>query len=276
MFKATSLARNCTRAAAAALLVMAWPVAASSAGYPPTIAPPSPDAPVLRGGPGVNLGPIFTNTHTYAFGLDPAAVKIKVDVYNNYLGDFTKYQWVYTVSNKSYNPLPPTSNGFSGFELGLPLFVPDIADITAPDGIGPWLINCCSGAPVEWDLTDTGGAPVGGGTLPGQTEVYSFTTLPRLITISTGWFHTWEFDSQTDLVFYPTGDGPEVPDLLSAPNQELCCSKDSLTGAYLCRILPAGECSLIGGTVVPDCMHCPPITPTLPKTWGKVKDSYRK
>jgi hypothetical protein len=259
--------RAARRGAVLALLLLVVP-AIASATYPPVQQPPAGDRPVFSGKTGTLVGPIFTNIHNYG------NVIIKVDVYNNYFGDFTKYRWVYTVSNVGYEPNPPSSNGFSGFELALPAAVPDIADITAPDGIPPWQINTYSGAPVEWDLTNTNGAPVGGGTLPGQTEEYSFSTLPRLITLSTGWFHTWQQDVQTDLFYYPTDDAPEVPDVLSQPNQELCCTKDA-TGVYNCQVLPAGQCSLIGGVVVPACTDCPPIVPTLKRTWGKVKADYR-
>jgi len=245
-----------------------------AAQYPPQIPPPDPDAVKSPGVVQPNGGPIFTNTHSYAFGLDPAAVVIRVDVFNNYLGDFNKYHWVYTVTNNSYEPNPGSSNGFSGFELALPLFVPDIGDIAAPDGIPPWTINGFSGQPVEWDLRNTEGAPVGGGTLPGQTEVYSFTTLPRLITVSTGWFHTWENDIQTWIVNYPQGDGPEVPDLISEPNQELCCRQDA-AGNYICETLPVGQCEAIGGIIVPNCDQCPPVTPATRKSWGSIKGVYR-
>jgi hypothetical protein len=254
------------------LATFAGPVLAAS--YPPQIPPPDPNAVKSPGVVSPAGGPIFTNVHSYAYGPDPTAVVIRVDVFNNYLGDFGKYQWVYTVTNNTYEPVPGTSNGFSGFELALPVFVPDIGDITAPDGIGPWLINCCSGQPVEWDLTNSAGAPVAGGTLPGQTEVYSFTTLPRLITISTGWFHTWQTDVQTDIVNYPPGDGPEVPDLISEPNQELCCRQDS-TGAWICGPLPVGQCAAIGGIIVPNCDRCPPVTPARSTSWGSVKGTYR-
>jgi hypothetical protein len=254
------------------LATFAGPVLAVS--YPPQIPPPDPSAVKSPGVVRPDGGPIFTNTHVYAFGADPAAIVIRVDVFNNYFGDFNKYWWVYTVTNNSYEPAPGSSNGFSGFELALPIFVPDIGDISAPDGIPPWLINCCSGQPVEWDLTNTGGAPVAGGTLPGQTEFYGFTTLPRLITQSTGWFHTWETDIQTFIVNYPSGDGPEVPDLLSEPNQELCCRQDA-TGAYICETLPVGQCESIGGTIVPSCDRCPPPTPAKKTSWGTVKGNYR-
>jgi hypothetical protein len=269
MFLATRSARLWSCAVAAAVLALAWPVSSAHAAYPPANVPPPSGATPFRGTPTGNAGPFFTNTHFYG------QVDIKVEVYNNYLGDFTKYWWVYTVTNHTYDPVPGTSNGFSGFELALPVFVPDIANVAAPDGIPPWAINCCSGQPVEWDLSNAAGAPVLGGTLPGQTEKYSFTTLPRLITLSTGWFHTWENEIQTDLVYYPPNDAPEVPDLLAAPNQELCCSTDA-TGAYVCQVLAAGQCTTIGGTVVPDCAHCPPITPTIQNSWGKLKDTYRR
>jgi hypothetical protein len=257
-----------------ALLLLAHVSLTSAAPYPPQIAPPDPNAIKSPGVIGPDGGPIFTNTHNYMFGVDPNAIVIRVDVFNNYLGDFSKYHWVYTVTNNTYEPVPGSSNGFSGFELALPVFVPDIGDIAAPDGIGPWTINGFSGLPVEWDLRNSDGAAVGGGTLPGQTEVYSFTTLPRLITVSTGWFHTWENDSQTWIVNYPTGDGPEVPDLLSEPNQELCCRQDA-TGAYICEALPVGQCATLGGIIVPNCDRCPPVTPTKRDSWGSIKNTYR-
>jgi hypothetical protein len=211
---------------------------------------------------------LFTNTHFYG------NVTIKVEVFDNYLGDFTKYHWVYTVTNNSFEPNPGVSNGFSGFELTLPVAVPDIGDIAAPDGIGPWIVNGFSGLPVEWDLRNTDGAPVAGGTLIGQTEKYSFTTLPRLVTLSTGWFHTWETDVQTNIINYPPNDGPEVPDVLAPPNQELCCYQDA-TGAYICQVLPAGQCTAIGGNVVPNCTVCPPVVPVTPGTWGGMKGLFR-
>lgn len=160
----------------------------------------------------------------------------------------------------------------SGFELALPAFVPDIANITAPDGIPPWSINCCSGMPVEWDLQNAFDT-VGGGTMPGQTEVYSFSTLPRLVTLSSGWFHTWINNGQQFIVNYPANDAPEVPDVLAQPNQELCCTKDA-AGNYVCQVLPAGQCTAVGGTVVVNCNDCPPVTATPHKSWGAIKHIY--
>ncbi|HKQ57730.1 MAG TPA: hypothetical protein VJY35_07660 [Candidatus Eisenbacteria bacterium] len=240
-------------------------------GYPP---PASPPTGINRpANPNAITGLIFTNTHSYAYNANPAAVVIKVEVFDNFAGDFTKYHWVYTVTNNGYDPNPPQTNGFSGFETALPAPVPDLGDVSAPDGIPPWIINTYSGLPVEWDLPNTPGAPVGGGTLPGQTEVYSFTSSPRLITVSTGWFHTWLNDGQAIIVNYPEGDGPEVPDVLAPPNQELCCHQGP--AGYLCEVLPAGQCAAIGGVIVVNCEQCPPNTPVKRNTWGSVKRGYR-
>jgi len=160
---------------------------------------------------GASATTIFSNTHTYAFGIDPDAVEIRVEVLDNFAGDFGKYEWRYTVTNNSYDPVPGTTNGFSGFETALPTGVPDLADLYAPTA--SWIFDCCSGVPVEWDITNTGGL----GVMPGEVGVFGFSSLPRLITESTGWFHTWAFDSQTDLVFYEPGNGVEVPDVISPP-----------------------------------------------------------
>ena len=154
---------------------------------------------------------IFSNGHDYAFGADPAAVNIFVEVFDNFAGDFSKYEWRYTVSNKSYEPAPGTSNGFSGFETALPAGVADLADLYAPNP--DWVFDCCSGQPVEWDIRNSNGP----GVLPGEKGVFGFSSLPRFITESTGWFHTWQFDGQTDLVFYDAGNGVEVPDVLRPP-----------------------------------------------------------
>jgi len=260
--------RRCTAPVAVAILALASMAGVALASYPPVIAPPDENQPRIKSNQHyTSPGIIFSNTHNYG------TISIHVDVYDNYLGDFTKYQWVYKVTNFTYDPSPPFTNGFSGFELALPGVVPDLANVTAPDGIPPWVINCCSGLPVEWDLPNAVDV-VGGGTMPGQTETYSFTTLPRLVTLSTGWFHTWTSNVQVDIITYPAGDGPEAPDLLSAPNQELCCTKDA-TGAYICQVLPAGQCAAIGGTIVPNCNQCPPIVPTLKKSWGQLKHIYR-
>ena len=256
------------------LLVCALAAGVAAATYPPQDRAPVGDRIASDPRLGHTSALLFTNTHAYPIGINPNGVVIRVDVFDNYLGDFTKYHWVYTVTNNAFEPNPGVSNGFSGFELTLPINVPDIANIAAPDGIGPWIVNGFSGLPVEWDLRNTDGLPVNGGTLVGQTEVYSFTTLPRLVTLSTGWFHTWQQDIQTDIYNYPAGNGPEVPDVLAPPNQELCCSQDA-SGAYICQVLPAGQCTAIGGHVVPSCVQCPPTVPVEKRSWTGIKAIYK-
>ena len=172
---------------------------------------------LASGGP-IHAAVIFSNSHTYdSFCCGAGAITIDVTVEDNYLGDFGKYWWKYDVTNNTFDPVPGTSNGFSGFELALPVSVPDIGDISAPDAA--WDVDCCSGLPVEWDKDNTAGL----GLMPGDTGQFSFTTLPRFITNSTGWYHTWEFDSQTDVTEYsitPGEVGPEVPDVLRPPIPE--------------------------------------------------------
>lgn len=153
---------------------------------------------------------ILSSSHSYLGG----AILIDVTVLDNYLGDFSKYHWNYHVTNVSFDPAPGVSNGFSGFETALPAGVPDLADRAAPPG---WEFDCCSGMPVEYDIRNS----VGLGIMPGEEGDFSFTSLPRFITNSTGWFHTWRADVQTDVVLYSAssidGLGPEVPDVLRPP-----------------------------------------------------------
>lgn len=150
--------------------------------------------------------PIAFQSNTYAFGADPTAVVIESRVFDN----GATYLWEYTVMNNSYDPNPGSSNGFSGFELALPGgFPPDLGNVTSPNA--GWESNCCSGLPMEWDIRNS----TGPGVMPGETGVFSFTTLPRFIqTASNGWFHTWEGDTQTFLVNYGPDNAPLAPDLV--------------------------------------------------------------
>jgi hypothetical protein len=213
-------------------------------------------------GPGTGGGLIFSNNHDYG------EIEIFVELFNNFNGDFNKYHWVYTVTNHTYDPVPGTSNGFSGFELALVQFVPDLDDQAGPPN---WIFNCCSGLPVEWDITNTDGL----GVMPGGVGEFSFTTLPRLVTISEGWYHTWQFDGQTDIVNYPPGEGPESPDLEDPdpPEIVLCCYEDS-AGVLRCEPVIEGECEQLGGVEVDDCADCFP-TPTEKTSWGKIKSLHQ-
>ena len=120
---------------------------------------------------------IFSNTHNYG------SVQIDVDIDD--LG--TLYEWIYTVHNFTFDPTPPITNGFSGFQLTVAGgIVPEVANITTPSA--GWEFNCCSGAPIEFDIRYENGL----GIMPGTNGVFSFTTNPRTWGPSSGWFHSWQ------------------------------------------------------------------------------------
>jgi hypothetical protein len=150
----------------------------------------------LLGAGGANAALLNTFFHTYGFGADPNAIQIDLRVFNDQPGG--KYLWEYTVTNNSYDPNPGVSNGFSGFELFLPSPIPESSDVTPnPASTPPWEINCCSGNPVEWDIRNS----TGNGVMPSESMIFSFLTDPRAVAINdNGWFHTWQFDVQTDIV----------------------------------------------------------------------------
>jgi hypothetical protein len=157
---------------------------------------------------------IFDSTHTYNGTLGTGTVSIAVDVDQLSNGN---YLWQYTVTNNSYNPVPGSSNGFSGFELNLPAFPPDLGNVTNP--APSWANNCCSGVPEEWDIMNASGL----GIMPGYSGVFSFTSLPRTITNSTGWFHTWQNGSQSYISNYsdtPGGSDQRCP-TCSYPQSQL-------------------------------------------------------
>lgn len=148
-------------------------------------------------------------TNSYAFGGDPMAVVIESRVFDN----GSTFLWEYTVTNNSFDPVPGSTNGFSGFELALPGgFVPDLGNVVNPSA--SWENNCCSGLPMEWDIRNSDGP----GIMPGETGLFSFTTLPRLIgTAEAGWFHTWQSDTQTFITPYGAGNAPLAPNLVAPP-----------------------------------------------------------
>lgn len=149
--------------------------------------------------------------HHYDHSYSSGAVDIALDVFDGQSGG--RYLWQYTVTNNSYDPNPGTSNGFSGFELYLPSPIPEIADITAPTpGISAtgWVTNCCSGLPLEWDIVNDNGL----GVMPGEAGIFSFTTDPRQVAINNeGWFHSWQFGVQTDIIATNGMHVPLVPGL---------------------------------------------------------------
>jgi len=161
---------------------------------------------VSFGGESTKAAPIVDVVHHYNWTTNIDAIDIEAKVFN----EGADYKWEYTVTNNSFAPVG--GNGFSGFELALPGgFPPDLGNVMDP---GPgWVHNCCSGEAEEWDKI------TGPGILVGQTGVFSFTTLPRTITNSTGWFHSWN-GVQIDVTFYtdtPGAVGPEAPNLVLPP-----------------------------------------------------------
>jgi hypothetical protein len=146
-------------------------------------------------------GQILINRHGFLW-TDPASggqVVIIEEVFEgcfNEAGEFIPHdmEWRYTVTNLGYDPNPPYTNGFSGFQLLFPGPVPELYNQQSPAVGGPWHQNAFSGQfppfGVEWD------APLPGvGIMPGQTGVFSFCTFERVDVVVTapdaGWAHTW-------------------------------------------------------------------------------------
>jgi hypothetical protein len=105
----------------------------------------------------------------------------------------------YVVENVSYDPVPGTTNGFSGFQLLFPNAVPELHSQQSPMVGGPWQQNAFSGQSppfgVEWDA-----ALPGVGITPGQTGTFSFCSAERVDVVvesegsgvgPAGWAHTW-------------------------------------------------------------------------------------
>ena len=146
---------------------------------------------------------------------DPAslgAVQVTSTIFDNYLGDFTKWQWDYQIDNISFDPNPGTSNGVSGFNLVFGASTA-VSNQYAPAG---WMLNCCGTIPpfgAEYDISNSNGfgVPVGG------TAFVGFVTSANIAWTSTyqgSWTHSWEFDGQVNIFNSQdttSGLGPLVP-----------------------------------------------------------------
>ena len=136
--------------------------------------------------------------HTFVWH-DPGSagtIEVTEEVFDNFGGDFSLYEWRYTIFNINYDPNPGMSNGLSGFNLVFPQEIPELANQYGPAG---WFMNCCTPGPphnAEWDIDNS----TGFGILPGFSGVFGFTTAPRfdVITIDS-WMHSWKFDSQVSI-----------------------------------------------------------------------------
>lgn len=139
-------------------------------------------------------GRISNHMYSWADPVSKGVVDISLDVFDNYLGDTSKYEWRYAVTNISYDPFAGVSNGLSGFNIVFNQPILDLGDQYGPAG---WLMNCCtSGPPVnaEWDIRNS----LGFGVAVGGTDVFGYTTAPRdLVPGSNSWMHSWVNDVQT-------------------------------------------------------------------------------
>jgi hypothetical protein len=145
--------------------------------------------------------------------LSGGQIQVTSTVFDNFAGDFTKWQFDYEVMNISFDPTPGTSNGVSGFNVVFQNQVSGVADQYAPAG---WFFNCCGTTPpfgAEADIDNTGGF----GIAIGATANLGFST-PAGVGFTDlyagSWAHSWEFDLQVntfDLTDMTSGDGPLVP-----------------------------------------------------------------
>jgi hypothetical protein len=131
----------------------------------------------------IGAATIFNDTFTWVDQVSSGEVLITVDVLDNFSGDFSRYEWRYTVDNISYDPTPGLTTGFSGLHevFALP-GVPDIGNQHGPAG---WVFNqdhegldMFLPAPaippigIGWDT----GNPLFPGIMPGSSGEFGFTT----------------------------------------------------------------------------------------------------
>ena len=156
---------------------------------------------------------VQTSTITVVDPSSSGQIQVKSTVFDQYLGDFTKWHFVYEITNLSYDPNPGASNGLSGFNLVFGAPTPSTANQSAPLG---WVFNCCGTIPpfgAEYDIRNSSGfgIPIGAGADIGFTTAAGV----PLSNIHFGsWAHSWVNDSQTstfNLQDIASGLGPIVP-----------------------------------------------------------------
>lgn len=119
-------------------------------------------------------GLVLVDSHLFTW-TDPASsgvVLIREEVYtgcsDGHGGEMT---FKYHVLNQSYDPIPGTTNGFSGFQIRFPGPVPELHQQTSPAVGGPWDQNAFSGVSppfgAEWDVQNSAGL----GSCPGRQEI---------------------------------------------------------------------------------------------------------
>lgn len=145
-------------------------------------------------------GEVLLNTHEFLY-TDPDS-KGQVKLIESHFRRGAVDRFDYEVQNLSYDPVPGSTNGLSGFTITFPAPVPELAGIYNPAG---WEVSCCAGVfgtppdGVEWDNED------GPGVMPGEAAEFGFLTANRadivwprgFQTIPGGWMHTWQLGAQT-------------------------------------------------------------------------------
>jgi hypothetical protein len=135
----------------------------------------------------VGAAQAITITNQSFTWVDPSSsgvVDIAVTVTDNGL----TMDWVYNVTNISYDPAPGASNGLSGFHLVFADAVPELSNVFGPAG---WINNCCGVPPPDgwvWDITNN----LGFGIAVGASDLFGFTTGQRGLVVQSGsWMHSW-------------------------------------------------------------------------------------
>jgi hypothetical protein len=131
----------------------------------------------------INAATIFNDTYNWVDPISSGEVQITADVFDNFGGDFTRYEWRYTVDNISYDPEPGLTTGFSGLHLVFAL--PGVADIGDQYGPAEWVFNqdhegldlylpvpAIPPAGIGWDTAIT----LLPGIMPGSSGEFGFTT----------------------------------------------------------------------------------------------------
>lgn len=145
--------------------------------------------------------------------LSGGQIEIVSTIFDNYMGDFSKWQFDYLVTNISFDPTPGTSNGLSGFNIVFEDQVGTVGDQYAPSG---WFLNCCGTTPPFGAEADIDNA-TGFGIAIGNEDSFGYTVpagTPYTDTYEGSWAHSWENDIQMNtfgLVDVTDGHGPLVP-----------------------------------------------------------------
>ena len=199
---------------------------------------------------------VLVDSHVFTW-TDPGSqgvVLTREEVYrgctDGHAGEMT---FKYHVFNQSYDPVPGTTNGFSGFQIRFPGPVPELHNQTSPAVGGPWAQNAFSGVVppfgVEWDVRNSDGA----GIMPGQAGDFSFCTAPRDDVVVNdppanpsgqgpfGWAHTWANDAQAFIFNGPNSVPGERLVEERCAEGELVCKSVTFSDADGDGIIELGE-----------------------------------